>query len=149
MATLKSVLNDYTKFVSNLREYSEDRVENAVSAISNKTNSQYSSDSVDQQVQLFTKATNFKVEAGKNKIDGVAYANMSKELVYLEFGTRQTHRDTLRIRTGFDSGIDTVSVAAPYKVNAPFYHRVPIIGRYYFLNNIDEEGVKFIKNFGK
>lgn len=149
MATLKSVLNDYTKFVSNLREYSEDRVENAVSAISNKTNSQYSSDSVDQQVQLFTKATNFKVEAGKNKIDGVAYANESKELIYLEFGTRQNNNSSLIIRKNFESGIDTIGIAAPYKINAPFYHKMPIIGRYYFLRNIDEEGVKFIKNFGK
>lgn len=149
MATLQKVLNDYKKFLSNVKQYSEDKVDNAVSSISNKTNAQYSSDSLDQNVQLFTKATGYKVLAGKNSIDGVAYANESKELIYLEFGTRQTHRDTLRIRTGFDSGIDTVGIAAPYKINAPFYHKVPIIGRYYFLNNIDQEGIKFIKTFGK
>lgn len=149
MATLQKVLNDYKKFLSNVKQYSEDKVDNAVSSISNKTNAQYSSDSLDQNVQLFTKATGYKVMSGKNSIDGVAYTNESKELIYLEFGTRQTHRDTLRIRTGFDSGIDTVGIAAPYKINAPFYHKVPIIGRYYFLNNIDQEGIKFIKTFGK
>lgn len=149
MASLDKVLSDYKKFVSNVKEYSEEKVEQTVSAISNKTNAEYASDSVDQRVQLFGKATNFKVSPSKDRIDGVAYANESRELIYLEFGTRQTHRETLRIRTGFESGIDTIGVAAPYKVNAPFYHKMPIIGRYYFLNNIDEEGVKFIKTFGK
>lgn len=149
MASLDKVLSDYKKFVSNVKEYSQDKVEQTVSSISNKTNAEYASDSVDQRVQLFGKATNFKVSETKDRIDGVAYANESKELIYLEFGTRQTHRDTLRIRTNFESGLDTLSIAAPYKINAPFYHQVPIVGRYYFLSNIDEEGVKFIKTFGK
>lgn len=149
MAGLDKVLSDYKKFVSNIKEYSQDKVEQTVSSISAKTNSEYASDSVDGRVQLFGKATNFKVSETKNTIDGFAYANESKELIYLEFGTRQTNRETLRIRTNFESGLDTISIAAPYKVNAPFYHKTPIIGRYYFLNNIDKEGIKFINTFGK
>jgi hypothetical protein len=149
MNDINSVLNDYQKFIDSIKDYSEAKVENAVSAISNKTNSKYSSDNADQRVQLRGNATGFKLLQTKNTIDGYAFANESRELIYLEFGTRQSNKQSLSIRGGFESGLDASRIAAPYKVDAPFYHKQAITGRYYFLNTIDEEGVKFIKGFGK
>jgi len=149
MASIDSVISDYKKFIEIIRGYSEQRVENTISAISTKTNSKYSSDDTDQKVQLRGNATGFRLLESKNAIEGYVFANGGKELIYLEFGTRQSNKATLSIRGGFESEIDTNKVAAPYKIDSPFYHKQPIIGRYYFLNTIDEEGVKFIKTFGK
>lgn len=149
MASIDRVISDYRKFIEGIKDYSETKVENTVSAISSKTNSKYSSDDTDQRVQLRGSATGFRFIANKNSMDGYAFANESKELIYLEFGTRQSNRGTLSIRGGFESEIDASKIAAPYKVNAPFYHKQAIVGRYYFLNTIDEEGVKFLKTFGK
>jgi hypothetical protein len=149
MSDIKSVLADYQKFVDGVRDYSETKVENTTKAISSKTNSKYSSDDTDQRVQLKGNATGFRLLESKNAIEGYVFANGGKELIYLEFGTRQSNKATLSIRGGFESGIDTNKVAAPYKVDAPFFHKQAIIGRYYFLNTIDEEGVRFIKTFGK
>lgn len=149
MASIDSVISDYKKFIGIIRGYSEKRVENTISAISTKTNSKYSSDDTDQRVQLRGNATGYRLLESKNSIDGYAFAIGGKELIYLEFGTRQSHRGKLSIRGGFESEIDTNKVAAPYKIDSPFYHKQPIIGRYYFLNTIDEEGVRFIRDFGK
>lgn len=149
MANVNDVINDYKRFIDSIKDYSEKKVEDTVATISSKTNARYSSDDTDQRVQLRGNATGFKFISGKNIVDGYAFANESKELIYLEFGTRRTHRETLSIRGGFESEIDTNKIAAPYKVDSPFYHKQAIVGRYYFLNTIDEEGIKFIKNFGK
>jgi hypothetical protein len=149
MGDLNSVMADYKRFVESIKDYSTKKVEDTVSSISNNTNSKYSSDDTDQRVQLTGRPTGFKVSESKNFIDGYAFANESRELIYLEFGTRRTNRENLTIRGGFKSEIDTASIAAPYKVNAPFFHKEAIQGRYYFLNTIDEEGLKFLKTFGK
>jgi len=149
MASVDKVISDYRKFIEGIKDYSEAKVESAVSSISSKTNSKYSSDDTDQRVQLRGAATGFRFISNKNSADGYAFANESRELIYLEFGTRQSNRGTLSIRSGFDSGIEASKIAAPYKVDSPFYHKQAIVGRYYFLNTIDEEGVRFIKNFGK
>jgi len=149
MSDINSVLKDYKKFIGDLSNYSEAKVQNAVSTISTKTNSKYNGDNVDQRVQLRGSATEFKTIVNKDFVDGYAFANESRELIYLEFGTRQSNRESLSIRGGFESGIDANKIAAPYKVKAPFYHKEPIIGRYYFLNTIDEEGTRFLKDFGK
>lgn len=149
MASIDKVISDYRKFIEGVRDYSEKKVENTVSTISSKTNSKYSSDDTDQRVQLRGNATGFTLLESKNSIDGYAFAIGGKELIYLEFGTRQSHRGTLSIRGGFESDLDTNKIAAPYKIDSPFYHKQPIIGRYYFLNTIDEEGIRFIKDFGK
>ena len=149
MASIDKVISDYRKFIEGVRDYSEKKVENTVSTISSKTNSKYSSDDTDQRVQLRGNATGFRLLESKNSIDGYAFAIGGKELIYLEFGTRQSHRGTLSIRGGFESDLDTNKIAAPYKIDSPFYHKQPIVGRYYFLNTIDEEGIRFIKEFGK
>jgi hypothetical protein len=149
MADINDVINDYKKFIESVKVYSKKKVENTVSTISNKTNSKYGGDDTDQRVQLRGNATGFRISADKNVVDGYSFANESKELIYLEFGTRRSNKDTLSIRGGFDSGIDAGRIAAPYKVDAPFHHKQAIIGRYYFLNTIDEEGVRFLKDFGK
>jgi hypothetical protein len=149
MASIDRVISDYRKFIEGIKDYSEKKVEDTVSTISSKTNSKYSSDDTDQRVQLRGNATGFRFISNKNSADGYAFANESKELIYLEFGTRQSHRGTLSIRGGFESDLDTNKIAAPYKIDSPFYHKQPIIGRYYFLNTIDEEGIRFIKDFGK
>lgn len=149
MSDINDVINDYKKFIEGVRSYSESKVDNTILAISNKTNSKYSSDDTDQRVQLRGNATGYRLLESKNEVEGYVFATGGKELIYLEFGTRQSHRGTLSIRGGFESEIDTNRVAAPYKVDSPFYHKQPIVGRYYFLNTIDEEGVRFIKDFGK
>jgi hypothetical protein len=149
MASIDKVISDYRKFIDGIKDYSEKKVEDTVSTISSKTNSKYSSDDTDQRVQLRGNATGFRLLESKNSIDGYAFAIGGKELIYLEFGTRQSHRGTLSIRGGFESDLDTNKIAAPYKIDSPFYHKQPIIGRYYFLNTIDEEGIRFIKDFGK
>jgi hypothetical protein len=149
MASIDKVISDYRTFIQGVRDHSEKKVENAVSTISSKTNSKYSSDDTDQRVQLRGNATGFRLLESKNSIDGYAFAIGGKELIYLEFGTRQSNRGTLSIRGGFESDLDTNKIAAPYKIDSPFYHKQPIIGRYYFLNTIDEEGIRFIRDFGK
>jgi hypothetical protein len=149
MGDINTVLADYKNFINSVQNYSLYKVSETVSDISTTTNSLYGSDDSDQRVQLRGKATNFKVLKPKGQIDGYVYANKSKELIYLEFGTRQTNRSSLRIDTSFKSGIPTINIAAPYKVDAPFFHKQPIQGRYYFLNTIDIEGVNFLKTFGK
>lgn len=149
MGDVNAVLADYKNFIESVKNYSYYKVAETVSDISTTTNSLYNSDGTDQRVQLRGKATNFKILKPKGQIDGYAFANESKELIYLEFGTRETNRSSLRIDTSFKSGIQTLNIAAPYKVDAPFNHKQPIIGRYYFLSTIDIEGVNFLKTFGK
>ena len=149
MATASDVLNDYKEFVKLMQQYSEERVKKAASDISNTTNSLYKSDGLDQNVRLAGNATKFIVSSDKNKSTAVVSANESKELIYLEFGTRNTNTEALTIRGGFESGIDAASIAAPYKVNYPFNKKDRIIGRYYFLDTIDKEGTEFVRNFMK
>jgi len=149
MATASKVLADYKKFVEEIRTHSINKVSNAVITISNTTNSKYASDGNDNGITLFGTATTNRVDSSKSIITGYATANESKELIYLEFGTRRASTDNLKILTGFESGIDTISISAPYKSNRRFNMKNRIIGRYYFLNTIDQEGVKFLKNFFK
>lgn len=149
MGDLKTVLADYNKFVQNIVSYSKDKVEETVSTISQKTNSKYSSDGVDQKIQLVGAATKYSVVESKDFVIGKAMANESNELIYLEFGTRGQGRDNLSIRSDFESKIDAPSIALPYKGAQYFRNKQPINGRYYFLNTIDEEGIKFVKEFGK
>lgn len=149
MATASKVLADYKKFVEEVRTHSINKVSNAVNTISNTTNSKYASDGTDNGITLLGAATTKRVDSGKSIISGYASANETKELIYLEFGTRRISTDNLRILTGFESGIDTVSISAPYKSNRKFNFKDRIIGRYYFLNTIDQEGLKFLKNFFK
>ena len=88
--------------------------------------------------------------SGKSLITGAAIARPIPKLIYMEFGTRAKPSDTLTINTNFKSGIDTISISAPYRSNNPdFSHRVPYTGRYYFLTTIDVEGDRFLKNFWK
>ena len=149
MATAYKVLADYKKFVEEIRNHSINKVSNAVITISDTTNSKYASDGTDNGITLLGAATTKRVDSGKSIITGYATANETKELIYLEFGTRRVPTDTLKILTGFESGIDTISISAPYKSNRNFNFKNRIIGRYYFLNTIDQEGLKFLKNFFK
>jgi hypothetical protein len=88
--------------------------------------------------------------SGKSIITGAAIAKPIKEFIYLEFGTRQSDKDSISIATGFKSGIDTNAVAAPYRSNkVPFFNDKASGGNYIFLGNIDLEGVRFLKDFWK
>jgi hypothetical protein len=90
------------------------------------------------------------MQNNKNTVNGFAYAIPSKEFIYFEFRTRLKPSDSVTIQTDFESKINTLAISAPYKSNNPtFSNRVPIIGRYYFLNTIDLKGIEFISNFGK
>jgi hypothetical protein len=149
MATASKVLADYKKFVEEIRTHSISKVSNAVIVISDTTNSKYASDGSDNGIRLIGAATTKRIDSGKSIITGYASANETKELIYLEFGTRRIPSDNLKILTGFESGIDTISISAPYKSNRRFNFKDRIIGRYYFLNTIDQEGLKFLKNFFK
>lgn len=145
------VINDFKRWVDRIHARSEEKVEEAVSRITNTTNRQYSSNNLEQRVQLTVDPIYYRLATGKNRITGTAIARSIPEFIYLEFGTRQSSNDSLIILTGWESGIDAVQVAAPYKSNNPrFYFREgPINGRYYFLNTIDQEGMKFLRDFWK
>ena len=147
---LNSVLEDYKAFVEKIRQHAEEKVEEAVSTITNVTNSSYSSLPPEEASQIQGTPIYYKMYGGKNIITGAAIAKPNKFFIYLEFGTRQTESDTLTIRSDFKSGINTNAVAAPYKSNLPlFYNPKASGGNYIFLNTIDLEGVKFLKNFWK
>lgn len=147
---LNSVLEDYKAFVEKIRAHAEEKVEEAVSTITNVTNRQYSSLPPDEATQLPGSPIYYKMYGGKSIITGAAIAKPMKEFIYLEFGTRRIESDSITIATGFKSGIDTNAVAAPYKSNLPlFYNPKASGGNYIFLSNIDLEGVKFLKNFWK
>lgn len=155
---LNSVLEDYKAFVEKIRQHAEEKVEEAVSTISNKTNTEYSSlppisnefGLIDQSSQLPGNPIYYKMYGGKSIITGAAIAKPMKEFIYLEFGTRRDATDSIKIDGGFKSGINTSAVAAPYKSNNPrFLNRKFSGGNYIFLSNIDLEGVKFLKNFWK
>ena len=148
---LNAVLDDYKKFVETIRANAEEKVEEAVSRIANVTNSQYSSDNLDQRVQLTLDPIYYRMYAGKSLITGAAIARQIPQFIYLEFGTRQSANDSLVIKTNWESGIDALSAAAPYRSDNPnfYFKEGPIRGRYYFLNTIDQEGVNFLKNFWK
>lgn len=147
---INSVINDYKAFVEKIRQHSEEKVEEAVSTITNNTNRGYSGLPPNEATQLSASPIYYKMYGGKNIISGAAIAKPIKEFIYLEFGTRQTESDSLTIATGFKSGIDTNAVAAPYKSDLPlFYNSKASGGNYIFLGNIDIEGVKFLKNFWK
>lgn len=144
-----NVLADYRKFVETIRKHSEEKVEQAVTNIANKTNSDYSTLPPSGN-QLPGNPIYSNLFKGKNLISGTATARESKELIYLEFGTRYTASDSLTIATGFKSGIDTVSIAAPYRSNRPrFINNKASAGTYYFLGNIDVEGIRFLRDFWK
>ena len=147
---LNSVLEDYKAFVEKIRANAEEKVEEAVSTITNNTNTQYSGLPPDEASQLQGNPIYYKMYGGKNIITGAAIARPDKYFIYLEFGTRRTESDSITIASGFKSGIDTNAVAAPYKSNLPlFYNAKASGGNYIFLSNIDLEGVKFLKNFWK
>lgn len=149
MGNLKSVIADYKKFVKQVEQASQEKVDQTVTTISDLTNSKYRADGFDDGISLTSPATGYTTIKAKDRIDGIAYANESKELIYLEFGTRRIPSDKLDIRADFKSGIDTIGISLPYKVNGKFKYDEAIRGRYYFLDAIDQEGVKFIKDFGK
>lgn len=148
---ITGVINDYKNWVEKIRSHSEEKVEEAVSRIANVTNSKYAGDNLDQRVQLTLDPIYYRMVAGKARITGLAIAKPIPQFAYLEFGTRQSSNDSLVIKTNWDSGIDVLSAAAPFKSNNPSFYipEGPIIGRYYFLNTIDKEGNDFIKNFWK
>ena len=147
---LNSVLEDYKAFVEKIRANAEEKVEEAVSTITNNTNSQYSGLPPDEASQLQGNPIYYKMYGGKNIITGAAIAKPMREFIYLEFGTRRNASDSINIRTGFKSGLDTNAIAAPYKSNSTrFFNDKASGGNYIFLNNIDLEGVKFLKNFWK
>ena len=144
------VISDLNKWVERIQARAEEKVEEAVSIITNTTNRQYASNGQDGNITLLGNPIYYKMYVGKNSITGIAIGKPIKEFIYLEFGTRQTANDSLRILTGWESGIDVLSVAAPYKSPSErFYNKQAIQGRYYFLNTIDLEGMKFIRGFFK
>lgn len=148
--TAAGVMADLNKWVERIHARAEEKVEEAVSTITNTTNRQYASNGQEGNVSLLGNPIYYKMFSGKNTITGIAIGKPLKEFIYLEFGTRQSPSDSLRIITGWESGIDALSVAAPYKSpSTRFMNKQPIQGRYYFLNNIDIEGLKFIRGFWK
>ena len=148
--TAAGVMADLNRWVEQIHDRAEEKVQGAVIAITNTTNSQYASNGQEGNISLLGNPIYYKMINGKSTITGVAIGRPLKEFIYLEFGTRQSPSDSLRIITGWESGIDTLSVAAPYKSpSTKFRNKEPIHGRYYFLNNIDIEGMKFIRGFWK
>ena len=145
----QKVLNDYKKFVQQIKQRAEEKVEQAVTTIASTTNKDYAG--VPPEGNLLTGNPIYStMNVGNNLITGQAIARESAGLIYLEFGTRYRHTDNLSIRTGFKSGIDTQSIAAPYKSNkVPFKNQYASEGKYFFLNNIDREGKNFLRNFWK
>ena len=149
-SSINDVIADYRKFVENIQAHAEEKVEEAVSTITNNTNRGYSNLPPDEASQLSANPIYYKMYNGKNLITGVAAAKPIKEFIYLEFGTRKSSQDSISIATGFKSGIDTNAVAAPYKSNNPnFFNPKASGGNYIFLGNIDLEGVRFLKDFWK
>lgn len=147
--TAAGVMADLNKWVEQIHNRAEEKVEEAVSTITNTTNSKYSNEPAGGN-QVIGNPIYYKMWTGKSIITGRAIAKESKELIYLEFGTRRTANDNITIATGFQSGIDTVSIAAPYKSNSPrFINKKASGGNYYFLGTIDVEGMNFIRNFWK
>jgi len=150
---INAVLEDYKKFVETIRANAEEKVEEAVSRIANETNIQYGKDELlpyERPIQVPGNPIYYKMWAGKNLITGAAIARTTPEMIYMEFGTRQSPNDSLLILSNFDSGINTNAIAAPYRSNNPnFRFKVPFRGRYYFLNTIDLEGNRFLKTFWK
>lgn len=147
--TAAGVMADIQKWYEQIHARAEEKVEEAVSTITNTTNSRYASVPADGN-QIAGNPIYYKMWSGKSIITGRAIAKESKELIYLEFGTRRTASDNLTIKTGWESGIDSVSIAAPYKSNSPrFVNRKSSVGTYYFLSTIDIEGMNFIRGFWK
>lgn len=143
------VMYDLNKWVERIHARAEEKVEEAVSTITNTTNSKYSGVPAEGN-QIAGNPIYYKMWAGKSIITGKAIARESKELIYLEFGTRNTEKDSLRIVTGWESGIDTISISAPYKSNSPrFVNKKASAGTYYFLSTTDIEGMNFIRRFWK
>jgi hypothetical protein len=153
MGDLKQVLKDYQKYYDAVREYSEEKVKKTVSDIKDITNAKYASDGIDgdkNNIIVPANPTSYRMQNNKSTINGFAYARPNKNLIYLEFGTRQRASDTLRIQTDFESRLNTNAIAAPYKSNnTKFVNERAISGRYYFLNTIDLKGVEFCYTFGK
>lgn len=145
------VINDFKNWVGRIEQRAERKVREAVVDITNKTNNQYSGDNMEQRVQLTIDPIYYQMSTGKGIITGIAAAKPIPEFIYLEFGTRQSSRDTLDIRTGWISGINAPGVALPYKSDNPNFYmpQGPIHARYYFLNTIDKEGVSFLRDFWK
>ena len=144
------VLYDYKRWVERIHARAEEKVEEAVSTITNSTNNQYASNNTQDRVTLTQDPIYYRMYTGKSLITGAAIARPIPQLIYMEFGTRSFPSDTLAIRTDFDSGINTTAIAAPYRSNNPdFRFKVQYRGRYYFLSTIDVEGSKFLKNFWK
>ena len=147
---INAVLDDYKKFVEQIHAHAEEKVEEAVSTITNNTNRQYSGLSPEESSQLPAAPIYYKMYTGKSLITGAAIAKPIKEFIYLEFGTRKSDKDSISIASGFKSGIDTNAIAAPYKSNkVPFFNNKASGGNYIFLGNIDIEGVRFLKDFWK
>jgi hypothetical protein len=153
MGDLRQVLKDYQKYYDAVKEYSDEKVKKTVSDISDITNSQYASNGIGGDKNRIVVPSNpikYRMQNNKNTVNGFAYAIPSKEFIYFEFGTRLKPSDSVTIQTDFESKINTLAISAPYKSNNPtFSNRVPIIGRYYFLNTIDLKGIEFVSNFGK
>lgn len=147
----KKVINDYRKWVDAIYDRAERKVQEAVVGITNTTNNRYSSDNMDQRVNLTIDPIYYKISAGKGVITGISAAKPIPQFIYLEFGTRQSSRDNLEIRGGWESGINASAVALPYRSDNPnfYFKEGGIIGRYYFLNTIDRKGLEFLKNFWK
>jgi hypothetical protein len=147
--TAAGVIADLNKWVEQIHNRAEEKVEEAVSTITNTTNSKYSGLPADGN-QIAGNPIYYKLYSGKSLITGKAIARESKELIYLEFGTRRNESDNITIKTGWESGIDSVSIAAPYKSNSPrFVNKKASAGTYYFLSTIDIEGMNFIRGFWK
>ena len=147
--TAAGVMADLNKWVERIHARAEEKVEEAVSTITNTTNSKYSGVPAEGN-QIAGNPIYYKMWTGKSVITGKAIARESTELIYLEFGTRNTEKDTLRIVTGWESGIDTISISAPYKSNSPrFVNKKASAGTYYFLSTTDIEGMNFIRGFWK
>jgi len=150
---INAVLEDYKKFVETIRANAEEKVEEAVSTIANVANAKFASDTpegLEHAIEVPANPIYYRMYAGKSLITGAAIARPIPQLIYMEFGTRAFPSDTLTIRTDFDSGINTTAIAAPYRSSNPnFSFKVQFRGRYYFLNTIDVEGNRFLKNFWK
>lgn len=145
------VINDFRNWVKRIEERADRKVREAVTDITTKTNNQYAGNNIEQRIQLTVDPIYYSISANKRVITGIAAAKPIPEFIYLEFGTRQSSNDSLIIKTDWDSGINALAVAAPYKSNNPSFYipAGPIIGRYYFLNTIDQEGNNFLRNFWK
>lgn len=144
------VLYDYKRWVERIHARAEEKVEEAVSTITNSTNRQYQSVSGQNDTIIPADPIYYKMYSGKNIISGIAAAKPIKEFIYLEFGTRTVPSDTINIRGDFESGINASAIAAPYKSNNPnFLNKKATIGHYFFLDSIDLNGIKFIRGFWK